>query len=95
MRKYKKFEFGEQQRLAFLKLKVLLSNDSVLHIYRQGFEIKLPTDASKVGYGRCLLQYCINHGKFYSVYYISKKITLAEKRYSSYDFSYYPSSKKI
>lgn len=79
------FLFGNDQEAAFEKLKQLLSSAPVLHIYQQNSETQLHTDASKYGYGACLMQKGKDDNKFHPIYYTSKKTTPAEERYSSYE----------
>ncbi|GFS81505.1 retrovirus-related Pol polyprotein from transposon 297 [Trichonephila clavipes] len=50
------FHFGPEQQLAFQTLRQKLSENSVLHIFKQGAKLELHTDASKFGYGAILLQ---------------------------------------
>ncbi|KAG5862563.1 hypothetical protein JTB14_014819 [Gonioctena quinquepunctata] len=85
LRKEQRFVFGYEQKEAFEKLKKFLSCKPVLHIYKQGGETELHTDASKYGYGACLLQKSNEDGRFHPVYYMSKKTTPAEEKYSSYE----------
>jgi len=79
------FQFGRDQRIAFNKLKELLSEKPVLQIYHPDYETEVHTDASKDGYGAVLLQKSPEDGKIHPVYYMSKKTTPAESNYSSYD----------
>ncbi|KAG5861787.1 hypothetical protein JTB14_037397 [Gonioctena quinquepunctata] len=85
LRKEQRFVFGYEQKEAFEKLKKFLSCKPVLPIYKQGGETELHTDASKYGYGACLLQKLNKDGRFHPVYYMSKKTTPAEEKYSSYE----------
>lgn len=85
LKKDKLFTFEFEQRQAFEKLKELLTSEPVIHIYRQDAETQLHTDASKHGYGACLMQKSNDDGTFHPVYYMSKKTTPAEERYSSYE----------
>ncbi|GFY07735.1 retrovirus-related Pol polyprotein from transposon 17.6 [Trichonephila clavipes] len=50
------FHFGPEQQLAFQTLRQKLSENPVLHIFKQGAKLELHTDASKFGYGAILLQ---------------------------------------
>lgn len=79
------FRFGEEQRRAFVELKNLLSAEPVLKIYNPKFETELHTDASKNGYGAVLLQKCPDDEKLHPVSYMSKKTTVQEEKYSSYE----------
>lgn len=85
LRKDRIFSFGEEQQHAFSKLKELLATQPVLAIYDQGRETELHTDASCHGYGACLLQRLDEDNKLHPVYYMSKKTTPAEQKYSSYE----------
>ncbi|GFV25821.1 retrovirus-related Pol polyprotein from transposon 17.6 [Trichonephila clavipes] len=44
------FHFGPEQQLAFQTLRQKLSENPVLHIFKQGAKLELHTDASKFGY---------------------------------------------
>ncbi|GFW75816.1 hypothetical protein TNCV_4429991 [Trichonephila clavipes] len=48
--------FGIQQKEAFEKLKKIMSEGPVLHLYKYGRKTELHTDACKQGYGAILLQ---------------------------------------
>lgn len=85
LRKDQQFVFGEKQNEAFERLRKLLSSEPVLHIYNQAGETELHTDASKYGYGACLMQKADEDNKFHPVYYMSKKTTPAEEKYGSYE----------
>ncbi|GFX69906.1 transposon Tf2-9 polyprotein [Trichonephila clavipes] len=76
--------FGIQQKEAFEKLKKLLSEGPVLHLYKYGRKTELHTDACKQGYGAILLQEA-EDGKLHPVYYMSKKTNTAEEKYDSYE----------
>lgn len=85
LKREQKFVFGPEQRQSFEKLKELLTSEPVLHIYKQDAETQLHTDASKYGYGACLMQKSDDDGKFHPVYYMSRKTSPAEERYNSYE----------
>lgn len=85
LKKESVFKFGEEQERSFNTLKKLLTNEPVLRIYKQGSETELHTDASKHGYGACLLQKSDDDAKFHPIYYMSRKTTPAEEKYSSYE----------
>ncbi|GFV90059.1 retrovirus-related Pol polyprotein from transposon 17.6 [Trichonephila clavipes] len=78
------FFFGTQQKEAFEKLKKILSEGPVLHLYKYGRKTELHTDACKQGYGAILLQEA-EDGKLHPVYYMSKKTNTAEEKYDSYE----------
>ncbi|GFW52410.1 transposon Ty3-G Gag-Pol polyprotein [Trichonephila clavipes] len=76
--------FGPEQQLAFQTLRQKLSENPVLHIFKQGAKLELHTDASKFGYGAILLQQS-DDSKLLPVHYFSKKNTPQEEKYSSYE----------
>ncbi|GFW21503.1 retrovirus-related Pol polyprotein from transposon 17.6 [Trichonephila clavipes] len=75
------FFFGIQQQEAFEKLKKILSEGPILHLYKYGRKTELHTDACKQGYGAILLQEA-EDGKLHPVYYMSKKTNTAEENIS-------------
>ncbi|GFS59564.1 transposon Tf2-6 polyprotein [Trichonephila clavipes] len=83
-RKENLFVFGIQQKEAFEKLKKILSEGPILHLYKYGRKTELHTDACKQGYGTILLQEA-EDGKLHPVYYMSKKTNTAEEKYDSYE----------
>lgn len=85
LKKDTKFEFGERENEAFLRLKMILTQQPVLKLYRIGAETELHTDASSLGYGMILMQKESNDNTFHPVYYASGKTTPAESRYCSYE----------
>ncbi|GFW30838.1 retrovirus-related Pol polyprotein from transposon 17.6 [Trichonephila clavipes] len=76
--------FGIQQKEAFEKLKKIMSEGPILHLYKYGRKTELHTDACKQGYGAILLQEA-EDGKLHPVYYMSKKTNTAEEKYDSYE----------
>ncbi|GFT80983.1 retrovirus-related Pol polyprotein from transposon 17.6 [Trichonephila clavipes] len=78
------FHFEPKQQLAFQTLRQKLSENLVLHIFKQGAKFELHTDASKFGYSAILLQQS-DDNKLHSVHYFSKKTTPQEEKYSSYE----------
>ncbi|GFX22324.1 transposon Tf2-6 polyprotein [Trichonephila clavipes] len=80
-RKENLFVFGTQQKEAFEKLKKILSEGPILHLYKYGRKTELHTDACKQGYGAILLQEA-EDGKLHPVYYMSKKTNTAEENIS-------------
>lgn len=50
------FQSGDQQRQAFKKLKELLTNYPVLHIYQRVILTELHMEANKHSYCACLMQ---------------------------------------
>ncbi|GBM91688.1 Retrovirus-related Pol polyprotein from transposon 17.6 [Araneus ventricosus] len=65
------FYFGPEQKSAFQTLKQKLSENPVLHIFKQGSKLELHTDASKFGYGAILFQQS-DDDKFHPINYMSK-----------------------
>lgn len=82
-----KFEIKNAQMVAFNKLKVMLTNKPVLSIFNQNSKTEVHTNASIEGYGAVLMQMSPNDGNLHPVYYMSRKTTDAEKKYSSYELS--------
>lgn len=80
-----KFKMNDDQIAAFNELKRKLSDKPVLNIFNQQYETQIHTDASMYGYGAILLQKSPDDDKFHPVYYMSKKTTDAEKKYTSYE----------
>ncbi|GBM25478.1 Retrovirus-related Pol polyprotein from transposon 17.6 [Araneus ventricosus] len=78
------FYFGPEQKSAFQTLKQKLSENPVLHIFKQGAKLELHTDASKFGYGAILFQQS-DDNKFHPIHYMSKKTSSQEEKYSSYE----------
>ncbi|GBM43296.1 Retrovirus-related Pol polyprotein from transposon 297 [Araneus ventricosus] len=85
LKKDRKFKFGEEERISFNQLKLMLAEKPVLRIYNPNYETELHTDASLEGYGAILMQKSPDDKNFHPTYYISKKTTDAEKKYSSYE----------
>lgn len=77
------FAFGTPERESFERLKDSLCSAPVLQVYNPALETELHTDASKYGYGVCLLQKL--DGGFHPVFYLSRKTTPAEEKYSIYE----------
>lgn len=75
------FEFGDAQRQAFEQLKQALCSESVLKVFDPLRQTELHTDASKLGYGACLLQ---EYDKvWHPVFWLSEKTKPAEEKYCS------------
>ncbi|GBM01009.1 Retrovirus-related Pol polyprotein from transposon 297 [Araneus ventricosus] len=85
LKKDRKFKFGEEERISFNQLKLMLAEKPVLRIYNPNYETELHTDASLEGYGAILMQKSPDDKNFHPTYYMSKKTTDAEKKYSSYE----------
>lgn len=56
----------------------------MLHIFRQGADTELRTDASSLGFGAIFLQKD-DYGNLHPVHFKSKKTTPAQAKYSSYE----------
>ncbi|GFX78836.1 transposon Tf2-9 polyprotein [Trichonephila clavipes] len=87
-RKENLFVFGTQQKEAFEKLKKIMSEGPILHLYKYGRKTELHTDACKQGFGAILLQEA-EDGKLHPVYYMSKKTNTAEEKYDSYKLEHF------
>ncbi|GBM35356.1 Retrovirus-related Pol polyprotein from transposon 297 [Araneus ventricosus] len=85
LKKDRKFKFGEEERISFNQLKLLLAEKPVLRIYNPNYETELHTDSSLEGYGAILMQKSTDDKNFHPAYYMSKKTTDTEKKYSSYE----------
>ncbi|GBO29902.1 hypothetical protein AVEN_249387-1 [Araneus ventricosus] len=78
------FEFGSMQRQAFDRLKELLCESPVLHIFQQGKALELHMDASSHGFGAVLLQ-SSDDGQLHPIHYISKKTLSQQEKLSCYE----------
>ncbi|GBN80685.1 Retrovirus-related Pol polyprotein from transposon 17.6 [Araneus ventricosus] len=78
------FYFGPEQKSAFQTLKQKLAENPILHIFKQGVDLELHTDASKFGYGAILFQQS-DDNKFHTIHYMSRKTSPQEEKYSSYE----------
>ena len=85
LKKNNAFKFNELEKTAFNQLKKILSERRVLNIYHQQGDIELHTDASQYGYGAILFQRSQEDNLMQPVYYVSRKTTEAEQKYSSYE----------
>lgn len=83
--KTKEFYFGEDQKIAFEKLKQLLCSDPVLRIFDIQLETELHTDASKFGYAAVLMQKDATDGSMHPIHYMSRKTSDAQQKCSSYE----------
>ncbi|XP_078492084.1 uncharacterized protein LOC144747728 [Ciona intestinalis] len=73
--------WGDAQERAFNTLKSKLSSKPILHLPDPSLGFILRTDASRDGIGAVLLQ--VHGGKHFPVSYASKKLSDAERRYST------------
>ncbi|GFY20719.1 retrovirus-related Pol polyprotein from transposon 17.6 [Trichonephila clavipes] len=85
-RKENLFVLGTQQKEAFEKLKKIMSEGPILHIYKYGRKTELHTDACNQGYGAILLQKA-EDGKLHPVYYMSKKTNTAVENLRNTDLN--------
>ncbi|GBN55599.1 Retrovirus-related Pol polyprotein from transposon 297 [Araneus ventricosus] len=85
LKKDRKFKLGEEERISFNQLKLMLVEKPVLRIYNPNYETELHSDASLEGYGAILMQKSPDDKNFHPTYYMSKKTTDAAKKYSSYE----------
>ncbi|GFU30311.1 hypothetical protein TNCV_2865111 [Trichonephila clavipes] len=84
IRKENLFVFGTPQKEAFEKLKKIMSDGPIFHLYKYERKTELHTDACKQGYGAILLQEA-EDGKLHPVCYMSKKTNTAEEKNDSYE----------
>jgi len=85
LRKEKSFQFSLKEKESWEQLKSDLSRDPVLKIFSQTSETELHTNACKDGFGAVLLQKSSDDNKLHPVYYMSRKTTETESRYTSYE----------
>lgn len=85
LKKNREFNFTDKETHAFNTLKQNLSSPPVLSIYNQNAETEIHCDASIHGYGCILMQKSLDDNTFHPVYFMSKKTTNAETKYSSYE----------
>ena len=77
----KKVEWGEAQEKAYQSIKALLTKEPVLRLLDPGKPYFLQTDASDSGIGAVLMQK--HDGKLFPVCYASKKLSSAERNYTT------------
>lgn len=85
LKKEKTFYFGVEEEDAFLTLKKKLAEEPVLGIFNPGRETELHTDASQQAYSGILLQRNPVDKALHPIYYMSRKTSDAEKKYTSYE----------
>ncbi|XP_035220759.1 uncharacterized protein LOC118193740, partial [Stegodyphus dumicola] len=85
LKKDSKFKFETKELYAFNELKRILTSEPVLCIYNPKAETEIHTDASADGYGAVLLQKSLIDIQMHPVYYMSRKTTDIERKYSSYE----------
>ena len=76
-----KVEWGEAQEKAYQSIKAILTTEPVLRLPDPGKTYFLQTDASDSGIGAVLMQK--HDGKLFPVCYASKKLSSAERNYST------------
>lgn len=79
------FRFNDEHITAFNRLKQILCEVPVLRIFNQNYETEVHTDASIDGYGAVLLQKSPEDDFLHPVYYMSKKTSDTERKYTSYE----------
>ncbi|GFY77952.1 hypothetical protein TNIN_250031 [Trichonephila inaurata madagascariensis] len=84
LRKDTPFNFDVKQKASFDELKRLCQKP-VLGIYRQNCETEIHTDASIDGLAAVLLQRSSDDNSLHPIYYMSRKTSETERKYSSYE----------
>ena len=79
------YKFSLVEREAFEILKNCLCCEPVLRIFHPQLETQLHTDASKDGFGACLMQKDLEDDRFHPVFYLSFKTTASAEKLSSYE----------
>ncbi|GFX62922.1 retrovirus-related Pol polyprotein from transposon 297 [Trichonephila clavipes] len=85
LRKDTPFNFDVKQKASFDELKRLLCQKPVLGIYRQNCETEIHTDASIDGLSAVLLQRFPDDNSLHPIYYMSRKTSETERKYTSYE----------
>ncbi|GFV45221.1 retrovirus-related Pol polyprotein from transposon 297 [Trichonephila clavipes] len=85
LRKDTPFNFDVKQKASFDELKRLLCQKPVLGIYRQNCETEIHTDASIDGLAAVLLQRFPDDNSLHPIYYMSRKTSETERKYTSYE----------
>lgn len=84
MKKNISFSFGSKENKVVETLKRLLASQPILAIYSPKLETELHCDASANGFGTILLQKQ-NDKIFRPIFYFSKRTTVAESKYHSFE----------
>ncbi|GFX05822.1 retrovirus-related Pol polyprotein from transposon 17.6 [Trichonephila clavipes] len=79
-----KFKFGPTEMASFQELKNILLENPVLQVFQQGYPLELHTDARSLGLGAVLLKKS-DDGLFHPIHYFSRKTTVQQEKYSSYE----------
>ncbi|GFW48212.1 retrovirus-related Pol polyprotein from transposon 297 [Trichonephila clavipes] len=85
LRKDTHFNFYVKEKASFDELKRLLCQKPVLGIYRQNCETEIHTDASIDGLSAVLLQRFPDDNSLHPIYYMSRKTSETERKYTSYE----------
>ncbi|GFY79048.1 retrovirus-related Pol polyprotein from transposon 297 [Trichonephila inaurata madagascariensis] len=85
LRKDTPFNFDVKQKAPFDELKRLLCQKPVLGIYRQNCETEIHTDASIDELAAVLLQRSSDDNSLHPIYYMSRKTSETERKYTSYE----------
>ncbi|GFW30492.1 transposon Tf2-6 polyprotein [Trichonephila clavipes] len=85
LRKDTPFNFDVKEKASFDELKRLLCQKPVLGIYRQNCETEIHTDASIDGLAAVLLQRFPDDNSLHPIYYMSRKTSETERKYTSYE----------
>ncbi|GFX00569.1 transposon Tf2-6 polyprotein [Trichonephila clavipes] len=85
LRKDTPFNFDVKQKASFDELKRLLCQKPVLGIYRPNCETEIHTDASMDGLAAVLLQRSPDDNSLHPIYYMSRKTSETERKYTSYE----------
>ncbi|GFX76214.1 transposon Tf2-9 polyprotein [Trichonephila clavipes] len=85
LRKDTPFNFDVKQKASFDELKRLLCQKPVLVRYRQNCETEIHTDASIDGLAAVLLQRFPDDNSLHPIYYMSRKTSETERKYTSYE----------
>ena len=75
-----KWEFGDEQKAAFDRLKAALSSDTVLVQYNPNLPVKIDTDASQAGLG-AVISHMMPDGTERPIEFASRSLNKAEKNY--------------
>ncbi|GFV56903.1 transposon Ty3-G Gag-Pol polyprotein [Trichonephila clavipes] len=84
LRKDTPFNFDVKQKASFVELKRLLCQKTVLDIYRQNCETEIHNDASIDGLASVLLQRSSDDNSLHPIYYMSRKTSETERKYTNY-----------
>ncbi|GFX18507.1 retrovirus-related Pol polyprotein from transposon 297 [Trichonephila clavipes] len=85
LRKDTPFNFDVKQKASFDELKRLLCQKPILGIYQQKCETEIHTDASIDGLAAVLLQRSPDDNSLHPIYYMSRKTSETERKYTSYE----------